>query len=132
MPWSAGIFLIIALLDDLFEKLSEGTDCADKSDVTNIWALGGSLKIPYFRKLLEDYFGSELFDAQNYDFEDMEEFSKGLENKYLVVAMLFPTVYAFLLVMTGYVKAWQRIRPLALKHCICRSILTTWRRQTGR
>lgn len=77
---------IIALLDDLFEKLSEGTDCADKSDVTNILALGGSLKIPYFRKLLEDYFGSELFDAQDYDFEAMEEFSKGLENKYLVVA----------------------------------------------
>ena len=77
---------IINLLDELFDKLSEGEDCSDKSDVTKIWAVGGSLKIPYFRQLLEDYFGSELFDAQDYDFEAVEEFSAGLEDKYLVVA----------------------------------------------
>ena len=77
---------IIALLDDLFDKLSEGEECFDKSFVTKIWALGGSLKIPYFRTLLEDYFGSELFDAQDYDFEDVGDFYDGLEDKYLAVA----------------------------------------------
>ena len=77
---------IFALLDELFEDLSEQDDCFDKSDVTKIWALGGSLKIPYFRILLEKYFGGELFDAQDYDFEDVEDFLDGLEDKYLAVA----------------------------------------------
>ena len=77
---------IFALLDELFETLSEQEDCFDKSDVTKIWAVGGTLQIPYFRTLLEDYFGNELFDAQDYDFEEVEDFLNGLENKYLAVA----------------------------------------------
>lgn len=77
---------INALLDELFEALAEHDECFDKSDVTKIWALGGSLRIPYFRTLLEDYFGAELFDAQDYEFEAGEEFLNGLEDKYLVVA----------------------------------------------
>ncbi|MBR3746581.1 MAG: Hsp70 family protein [Selenomonadaceae bacterium] len=77
---------IIALLDELFDQLSEQEDCFDKSDVTKIWAVGGSLRIPYFRTLLENYFGKELFDAAHYDFEDVTDFLNGLEDKYLVVA----------------------------------------------
>ena len=77
---------IIELLDELFDALSEHDECFDKSDVTQIWALGGSLQIPYFRTILKDYFGAELFDAQDYDFEDADDFLNGLENKYLVVA----------------------------------------------
>ena len=77
---------INALLDELFDALAEHDDCFDKSDVTKVWALGGSLRIPYFRTLLEDYFGAELFDADAYDFEDVEDFLNGLENKYLAVA----------------------------------------------
>ena len=77
---------IFALLDELFDTLSEQDDCFDKSDVTKVWALGGSMKIPYFRTLLEEYFGAELFDAADYDFEDVEDFSDGLSDKYLIVA----------------------------------------------
>ena len=77
---------IFALLDELFETLGEQEDCFDKSDVTKIWAVGGTLQIPFFRTLLEEYFGAELFDAQDYDFEEVEDFLDGLENKYLAVA----------------------------------------------
>lgn len=77
---------INSLLDELFDSLAEHDECFDKSDVTKILALGGSLRIPYFRTLLEDYFGVELFDAQDYEFETGEEFLNGLEDKYLVVA----------------------------------------------
>lgn len=77
---------INALLDELFDALAEHDECFDKSDVTKVWALGGSLRIPYFRTLLENYFGAELFAADDYDFEDVEDFLNGLENKYLVVA----------------------------------------------
>ena len=77
---------IFALLDELFDTLGEQEDCFDKSDVTKIWAVGGTLQIPYFRTLLEDYFGNKLFDAQDYDYEEVEDFLNGLENKYLAVA----------------------------------------------
>ncbi|MBD3879430.1 MAG: Hsp70 family protein [Quinella sp. 1Q5] len=77
---------INALLDELFDALAEHDECFDKSDVTKVWALGGSLRIPYFRTLLENYFGAELFAANAYDFEDVEDFLNGLENKYLAVA----------------------------------------------
>ena len=77
---------ITALLDELFDQLAEQDDCFTATDVTKIWAVGGSLHIPFFRTLLEDYFGAELFDANDYDFEDVAEFFNGLEDKYLVVA----------------------------------------------
>lgn len=77
---------ISALLDDLFDDLAQGDDCFDKTDVTKIWAIGGSMHISYFRELLENYFGAEIFDANDYDFEDVEDFVRGLEDKYLVVA----------------------------------------------
>lgn len=77
---------IIAALDNLFDDLLQGDDCFDKSDVTKVWALGGSLRIPYFRTLLENYFGEELFSAQDYDFEDVDDFISGMEDKYLIVA----------------------------------------------
>ena len=78
---------IFAMLDELFEELSQNDDyCFDKSDVTKIWAMGATMRIPYFKKLLEDYFGEALFDSQDYDFEDNEGIAEGLENKYLIVA----------------------------------------------
>lgn len=77
---------IVALLDELFDELSQGEDCFDKSDVTKVWAMGGTMHIPYFKNLLENYFGDELFDAQDYDFEDNEGIIEGLDDKYLIVA----------------------------------------------
>ena len=77
---------IRALLDELFDQLAEQEDCFTAADVTKIWAVGGSLHIPYFRTLLEKYFGGKLFSAENYDFEDIADFIDGLEDKYLVVA----------------------------------------------
>ena len=77
---------IFAMLDEIFDELSQGEDCFEKSDVTKIWAMGGTMHIPYFKNLLESYFGAELFDAETYDFEDNEEITNGLEDKYLIVA----------------------------------------------
>ncbi len=74
---------ITALLDEIFDELEQD---ADREDVTAIWAFGGSMHIPYFRNLLEKYFGAELFDAENYDFDDDLDLAAGLEDKYLVVA----------------------------------------------
>lgn len=77
---------IRALLDELFDQLAEQEDCFTVADVTKVWAVGGSLHIPYFRTLLEDYFGGELFSADDYDFEAIDDFIDGLDDKYLVVA----------------------------------------------
>lgn len=77
---------IVKLLDELFEELSQGADCLDKTDVEKVWAIGGTLHIPYFRNLLENYFGAELFDAQDYDFDDTDDLIEGLDDKYLIVA----------------------------------------------
>ena len=44
------------------------------------------MHIPYFRNLLENYFGAEIFDADGYEFDDDEGLAAGLEDKYLVVA----------------------------------------------
>ncbi|MBO4401447.1 MAG: Hsp70 family protein [Selenomonadaceae bacterium] len=77
---------ITALLDEIFDELEQGADCFDREDVTAIWAFGGSMHIPYFRNLLENYFGAEIFDADGYEFDDDEGLAAGLEDKYLVVA----------------------------------------------
>ena len=77
---------ITALLDEIFDELEQGADCFDVEDVTAIWAFGGSMHIPYFRSLLENYFGAEIFDADAYEFDDDEGLAAGLEDKYLVVA----------------------------------------------
>lgn len=77
---------ITALLDEIFDELEQGADCYEKADITAIWAFGGSMHIPYFRNLLENYFGSEIFDADDYEFDDDVGLAAGLEDKYLVVA----------------------------------------------
>lgn len=77
---------ITNLLDEIFEELAQGEDCFDKSDVTKVYALGGSLHIPYLRNLLENYFGAELFDSQDYEFDDNDGLIEGLDDKYLIVA----------------------------------------------
>ena len=77
---------ITALLDEIFDELEQGADCFDKTDVTAIWAFGGSMHIPYFRTLLENYFGADIFDAEDYEFDDDAGLAAGLEDKYLVVA----------------------------------------------
>ena len=77
---------ITTLLDEIFDELSLGADCFGVADVTKIWAVGGSMHIPYFRAVLENYFGSELFSADDYEFDEVEDFVDGLEDKYLAVA----------------------------------------------
>ena len=77
---------ITALLDELFENLADQEDCFSAADVTKIWAVGGSMHIPYFRAILENYFGNELFSADDYEFDDTSDFVRGIEDKYLAVA----------------------------------------------
>lgn len=47
---------IIGLLDNMFEDDDEG---AEKDDVSHIFTIGGTSKIPYFRNILEQYFDRE-------------------------------------------------------------------------
>ncbi len=47
---------IIELLDNIFEDDYEGVE---KEDISYVFTIGGTSKIPYFRKLLETYFDKE-------------------------------------------------------------------------
>ena len=54
---------IIAMLEDMFDQL----DDVIKEDVTHVRLFGGSSSIPYFPKLLTEYFGADIFDWEDYD-----------------------------------------------------------------
>lgn len=77
---------ISALLDSLFEKLEENLNDYGLGDVRHVIALGGCMRIPSLVRLLEDYFGKDVFDSENFDFEDTGEFVDGLQSRYEVVA----------------------------------------------
>lgn len=59
---------IIAMLEDMFDQL----DDVIKEDVTHVRLFGGSSGIPYFPKLLTEYFGADIFDWEDYDPQEDE------------------------------------------------------------
>ncbi len=58
---------IIALLDELLDDAE-----IDKGEVTAVKPFGGTSIIGYFMEMLTDYFGAEIFDFEDFDFEPEE------------------------------------------------------------
>ena len=58
---------IIEALDELFENSDE----VNKEDVTIVKAFGGSSNIDYFRNILSDYFGEDIFDSEDWESEEV-------------------------------------------------------------
>lgn len=57
--------IIWDVLDELFDDSS-----IEKEEVTMVKMFGGTSRILYFRKILEEYFGSDVFDIDDYDAEE--------------------------------------------------------------
>lgn len=57
---------IIQCLDDLFDSTDEIT----KDEVTIAWPFGGTSKIPYFREILSEYVGDDVFDSEDCDMDE--------------------------------------------------------------
>ena len=53
---------IIALLDEMIDDAE-----IDKDEITAVKPFGGTSAIDYFRQLLTDYFGAEIFDWEDFD-----------------------------------------------------------------
>ncbi|MBQ7609316.1 MAG: Hsp70 family protein [Desulfovibrionaceae bacterium] len=77
---------IIALLDSLFEELMEGPDGFTKDNVSIVLPFGGTSRIPAVQRILRDYFGSEIFNDENFDFTDTSMFVDGIEDRCMAVA----------------------------------------------
>ena len=58
---------IFNLLDELF-----GQTYMNKNEVTHVKTFGGTSRIKYVLDLLAEYFGTDIFDSDNYDWEDDE------------------------------------------------------------
>lgn len=57
--------IIENVLDELFEDSS-----IEKDEVTMVKTFGGTSRILFFREILEEYFGSDVFDVNDYDSEE--------------------------------------------------------------
>lgn len=57
---------ILALFEELFEDAE-----IDKSEVTAVKAFGGTSTINYFREMLTEYFGEEIFDSEDFEAEEI-------------------------------------------------------------
>lgn len=77
---------IFDMFDAIFEDLEENDAFYQKEDIAKIFPFGGTCKIPFFIDALEEYFGAEIFNKQDFDFNDNELLIKGLEDRYLAVA----------------------------------------------
>lgn len=77
---------VIAMLDQLFEELEEGRVSYGKEDVIRVWPFGGTCRIPYFTRLLEEYFTPDVFCADHFNPDDNEAYIKGIEDNYMCVA----------------------------------------------
>ena len=77
---------IFDMFDAIFEDLEENDAFYQKEDIAKIFPFGGTCKIPFFIAALEEYFGAEVFNEQDFDFNDSELLIKGLEDRYLAVA----------------------------------------------
>lgn len=56
---------IFGLLDELFSQT-----CLTKSEVTQVKTFGGTSRIKYVLDLLTEYFGKDIFDSDDYEWED--------------------------------------------------------------
>lgn len=77
---------IFDMFDAIFEDLEETDDFYQKEDIAKIFPFGGTCKIPFFIDALEEYFGAEVFNKQDFDFNDSDLLIKGLGDRYLAVA----------------------------------------------
>lgn len=77
---------IFDMLDALFDDLADSDDFYQKEDVTKIFPFGGTSQIPFFVNLLEEYFGSEIFKKEDFNFQDNKFLTDGLESRYLSMA----------------------------------------------
>ena len=57
---------IIALLDELLDDAQ-----IDKNEVTQVKTVGGTSSIDYFREILSDYFGEDIFDKDDFDADEI-------------------------------------------------------------
>lgn len=57
---------VVAALDALFED----TQAIEKEDVTMVKAFGGTSRILFFREVLAEYFGMDVFDPDDFDMEE--------------------------------------------------------------
>ena len=78
---------IFKMLDAIFEDLEDNPSYSyQKEDIARIFPIGGTCKIPFFINILEEYFGAETFNKEDFNFDDNELFMKGLTDRYLAVA----------------------------------------------
>ena len=56
---------IFGLLDELF-----GQTYLNKSEVTQVKTIGGTARIKYVLDILTEYFGTDIFDSDDYDWEE--------------------------------------------------------------
>lgn len=77
---------IFKMLDALFEDLEESDDFYQKDDIAKIFPFGGTCQIPFFVDILQEYFGADIFNKDDFDFADTDILMPGLESRYLAVA----------------------------------------------
>lgn len=78
---------IFDMFDAIFEDLEDNPSYSyQKEDIARIFPIGGTCKIPFFIDILEEYFGTETFNKEDFDFDDNEFLMKGLTDRYLAVA----------------------------------------------
>lgn len=77
---------IRATLDTLFTELQEGPEALGRQDIDFILPVGGLLQMPVFARLLEEYFGADRFNAQEFDYENTDMLCDGIESRYMAVA----------------------------------------------
>lgn len=76
---------ITELLDSIFEDLSDWGEGYFKEDITRIVPFGGTSQIPFFVKILEEYFGEDKFSAEDFTFSE-EDLCANIESRYLAQA----------------------------------------------
>ena len=78
---------IFDMFDAIFEDLEDNPSYPyQKEDIARIFPIGGTCKIPFFIDILEEYFGTETFNKEDFNFDDNEFLMKGLTDRYLAVA----------------------------------------------
>lgn len=77
---------IRATLDTLFKELQEGPEALGRQDIDLILPVGGLMQMPVFARLLEEYFGADRFNAQEFDYENTDMLCDGIESRYMAVA----------------------------------------------
>ena len=77
---------IFDMFEALFEDLADADEPYYVEDISKVLPFGGTCKIPFFAKLLEEYFGENIFNKDDLNLDDYEILIKGLDDRYLAVA----------------------------------------------